>query len=471
MSRGRPPSKTLTQMLPPPPRIPDTLLSAELQALESSLKETAMNTARVFRFYADARKERISSCAPHPPASITQALGRSLERYDQICDIIETQLQHAISILQRDLKVERARVEAEAEAAASAAAAAQATMTQHPLPDTSSQQIPSTDSPIPGLLSSQPPSGASAISMMPRRSSTILSSLHRPNFPLKLDLSAVALAGGGHADPNASPIDVNLDLGLTTSLPSPVTLAPKTARALPNDPSMPDIFGVGASSSLDGQNDIAGGVGMKTTRSVGDDVDLSAAESSHSADVSQLGNSADKPIELDLEASYNGINLFGGVQENASPIVDDSASVIQNNSTPAPDAQLDMGSLFSPEDDQSFPLPDSTTQENIGGDAQTLLANLTSNPENSGTANELSSLIPRENAPAVSDTAAHDQTSGDAFSGLGDLSHLDLSSFGLFDQHVDSGEMPQHEDGQEDMDLMSQLLSLDGSAEGETKDT
>lgn len=365
--------------------------------------------------------------------------------------------------MQRDLKVERARVEAEA--AASAAAAAQAAMIQPapPLPDTSSsQQILSTDSPIPGLLlSSQPPSGASAISMMPRRSSTILSSLHRPNFPLKLDLSAVALAGGGHADPNASPIDVNLDLGLTTGLPSPVTLAPKTARALPNDPSMPDIFGVGASSSL-ASDDMAG------TRSVGDDVDLTAGESSHSGDVSQLGNSADKPIELDLEASYNSINLFGGVQENAPPIAGDGA---QNNSTPAPGAQLDMESLFSPEDDQSFPLPDSATQENVGGDAQTLLANLTSHPENSGTANELSSLIPTENAPAVSDTAAHDQASGDAFSGLGDLSHLDLSSFGLFDQHVDSGEMPQHEDGQEDMDLMSQLLSLDGSAEGGTKDT
>ena len=49
--------KTLTKMLPPPSPVCTTILGPEMRALEKSLKEAALNTGRIFRFYADTRKE------------------------------------------------------------------------------------------------------------------------------------------------------------------------------------------------------------------------------------------------------------------------------------------------------------------------------------------------------------------------------------------------------------------------------
>ncbi|KAF8531034.1 hypothetical protein JB92DRAFT_2693142, partial [Gautieria morchelliformis] len=132
----------MTKMPPPPSPVPTTILGPEMQALEKSLRDAALSTGRIFRFYADAREEGIGTQVPHPPRSINRALGRSLERYDQVCDTVETRLLHAISVLERDLKAEQARIDAEASASVatrtrSKRPSVSPTATRIPLPNTS----------------------------------------------------------------------------------------------------------------------------------------------------------------------------------------------------------------------------------------------------------------------------------------------------------------------------------------------
>ena len=335
------------------------------------------------------------------------------------------------------------------------------------------------------MISSQlpPPSGASAISLTYRRPSAILSSLHRPSFPLKLDLSPAALAAG-NIDPSTmgQPMDVNVDLGLT-SLPSPVTLAPKTARALPNDPSMPDIFSVGGSQGIPSSvpdssgpsesGSMSGNVGMKTTVAVQEEV-LTGPESSREGNT-QLGDSADKPIELDLEGTYDDMDLFGDVQTSADR-VNGANTTAQASEVTVTSTQLDvdMDGLFTPQDNQSnaFQLDEGMGQSDNAGAAPDpdILASLGSNTGDNVNSNELSSLLPGDGGQSVNNDGhglpAH--PSGDSFPGLGsgaetqfDLSSIDLSSFsGLFDGPGDAGGTQSTAGGEEEMDLM-QLLAMD----------
>ncbi|KAF8531035.1 hypothetical protein JB92DRAFT_335155 [Gautieria morchelliformis] len=325
-----------------------------------------------------------------------------------------------------------------------------------------------------------PPSGASAISLAPRRPSAILSSLHRPSFPLKLDLSPAALAAG-NVDPltMGQPMDVNVDLGLT-SLPSPVTLAPKTARALPNDPSIPDIFNVGSAQGIpsnvpDGSGpsesgSIPGNVGMKTTVTEQEDViDLTGPEHSRGA-TTQLGDSADKPIELDLEGTYDDMDLFGDVQTGADTAnATNVTSQVSDATVASAQLDVDMDGLFTPQDNQTntFQLNEAMQSGHAGGAPDPdILASLGSN---TGTEkpNELSSLLPGQsvNNPGQS---LPDNMSGDSFPELGssaesqfDLASIDLSSFtGLFDGPGDAEATQSAVGGDDDMDLM-QLLAMD----------
>ncbi|KAF8525223.1 hypothetical protein BU17DRAFT_42183 [Hysterangium stoloniferum] len=451
-NKSLPKISTTAKMLPPPPPPPPqptTILGGEMQALEGSLKEAARHTGRVFRFYSDTKKERIKSHAPYPPRSITRSLGRSLERYDQICDTIETQLQLAISVLERDLEAEQARLKAEA--------LASNTRSKRPSPPPSAtlpdgspppglDQIPLTESPTSTVASSHfpLPSGASATSIVPRRPSAILSSLHRPGFPLKLDLSAAALA------------NVNVDLGLT-ALPSPVTLAPKTARALPNDASLPDIFAIDPSQSLpqDGsaQSDSGSLAGPVT-----EIIDLTESETGPAP---QLGDSADKPIELDLEGSYD--DLFGDVQASQGE------AIPGNNTGSNPDAtqlDVDMEGLFTPQDDQNTFQLDQSHGTSEAPDARSILASIAANTNSGESSNVMPSLMPSDDSQAVPS-----QPLGDTFPNLGgdsgtetqfDLSGLDLTNFtGFFEPPGDSGG-EGHVDAQDEMELMSQLLAMDG---------
>lgn len=122
-----------------------------------------------------------------------------------------------------------------------------------------------------------------------RRQSTIsFSSLSRPAFPHKLDLSASALR-------------IHPEEMIPSGMSSPVTLAPRSARAsLP-----PDMAGLTDSANrpvdidLTGPDiDMAGPRSIDEIRHMGGAIDRS------------LGSSADKPIELDLDIDMD-MQFFG----------------------------------------------------------------------------------------------------------------------------------------------------------------
>ena len=82
------------------------LSSLDLKALQ----DTVIKTGQVYSFYADTGRLCVNSLtshvvefftpflrgiekhAPRPPQSLTVALGRDIERYDQLCDAIEAHL-------------------------------------------------------------------------------------------------------------------------------------------------------------------------------------------------------------------------------------------------------------------------------------------------------------------------------------------------------------------------------------------
>ncbi|KAH9947958.1 hypothetical protein B0H21DRAFT_890900 [Amylocystis lapponica] len=271
-------------MLPPPvPAPPLGILEAEVNALTTCLRNSVVKTGQVYGFYSDARRLEIDKYASSPPRSLTSALGREVEKYDQLCDAMEAHLLRAIAVLQRDLSREEHRLEAEAAAAAVTVPTESSTTT----PPTSTPSV----LPAPSLGAAPtelilPVSEAMAQSQKPvaitpaRRQSTIsLSSLQRPAFPHKLDLSSPALR-------------LNPDELLPSGLSSPVTLAPRSSRAsLPPDIVMAALNDaanrpVDIDLTID-PDDMQSGVGQSGGDMVLDDA---------------LGSSADKPIELDLDA-------------------------------------------------------------------------------------------------------------------------------------------------------------------------
>lgn len=101
-----------SRMPPPPsPKASHVILHSELDTLEASYRDIVIAAGKLFQFYSYSRKEwvyhilsatlvfeqysqfrRIATYSPYPPASTARMLGRSLEKYDQICDTIETRL-------------------------------------------------------------------------------------------------------------------------------------------------------------------------------------------------------------------------------------------------------------------------------------------------------------------------------------------------------------------------------------------
>ncbi|KAF5392607.1 hypothetical protein D9757_002124 [Collybiopsis confluens] len=79
----------------PPPPVPPTptgILEPEINALSSCLQNAAVKTAQIIRFHHDARRLNIQKHAADPPKLIQASLSRELEKYDQLCDAIETHL-------------------------------------------------------------------------------------------------------------------------------------------------------------------------------------------------------------------------------------------------------------------------------------------------------------------------------------------------------------------------------------------
>ncbi|THH30192.1 hypothetical protein EUX98_g4022 [Antrodiella citrinella] len=266
-SKDGPPKSQIQNSMPPPPVPPQPqgILVPEVMALSTCLRNAVVKTGQIYGHYADTRKLAIHKYAPYPPRSLTTSLGREVEKYDQLCDAIESHLLHAINVLQRDLS----RAQDKLNAAAAVPMAISPSPVQAPLPPTGPplQSASSEDA----SMSSE----AKVVSSLRRPSTISLSSLHRPPFPHKLDLSSTALR-----------INPDDPLSLQSGLASPVTLAPKSSISrLP-----PDL--------MSGQH-----VEIDLTM---EDDDMGMSNQLNGG--AGLGSSADQPIELDLDLE---MDLFG----------------------------------------------------------------------------------------------------------------------------------------------------------------
>jgi len=125
----------------------------------------------------------------------------------------------------------------------------------------------------------------SPVSTLPgRRMSTIsISSLHRPQFPLKLDLSSTSLR-----------ITEEEAALYTKGLASPVTLAPKSARPVDSTEFSAELMAAFATSPVPLEAGHNTG-NMDLTLSVHKQPDVAILDVG-------VGDSSDKPIELDLDA-------------------------------------------------------------------------------------------------------------------------------------------------------------------------
>jgi hypothetical protein len=142
------------------------------------------------------------------------------------------------------------------------------------------------------------PKDSSILNTIPsRRGSAIsISSLHRPQFPLKLDLSSTSLR-----------ITEEEAAMFKKGLASPVTLAPKSARLGPNE-FPPEFMAAFANSSV-----------PPDVTSEPPTIDLTlpnylhaSQEENDSTMNSGVGDSSDKPIELDLDIDMaNMTDIFG----------------------------------------------------------------------------------------------------------------------------------------------------------------
>ena len=149
------------------------------------------------------------------------------------------------------------------------------------------------------------PKDSSILNTVPsRRGSAIsISSLHRPQFPLKLDLSSSSLR-----------ITEEEAAMFKKGLASPVTLAPKSARLGPNE-FPPEFMAAFANSSV-----------PPDVTSEPPTIDLTLPNSLHASQEENdssmnggVGDSSDKPIELDLDIDMtNMTDIFG------DPDADDS---------------------------------------------------------------------------------------------------------------------------------------------------
>lgn len=325
--------------------------------------------------------------------------------------------QHSIAVLQRDIKELKARLKAEAEESAR-----KPVFSPSITPPLSAS--PSDQSMLMDVMSGNvlPPMGGPIAPN--RRQSAILSSLHRPGLPLKLDISSVTM-GNSHTDaPFTTPVDVTVDLGLTRA-PSPVTLAPKTAKTVTNDPAL-EMFINPAHHTIsdipvDAENETFDTPSNLTAPNK-EVIDLT----SDPATRAQLGDSADKPIELDMDTGYDGMDLFG--DRSPTPRITAPNHSVQGNSSSIVPLDENLNKL----------LMDGATQ---------------------GIENPSSSVHEGPPPQSANDPSADALRSVDENSRF-NINNIDLSAlFGAASGAV----MPQvNATSNEDLDLMSQLLAMDG---------
>jgi hypothetical protein len=279
-----------------------------------------------------------------------------------------------------------------------------------------------------------------------RRGSAIsLSSLHRPPFPLKLDLSSSSL--------RLTAEEVAL---FSQGLPSPVSLAPKSARpSAQTEMDLMAAFAVAGSSSQHVDIDLT----------VDNDSDMPPVDAS-------LGNSADKPIELDLDsidmemstmtdlfgdASETGSGQnSGGVEGIFSPITPDASS--SNVAKEPREGVLDMeilGALSGVNDHNHGNHVFGTSDTNALQSGEHSSLGVQSAPSGN--------VAPSPSAILASFAASQPDGTGSQLAGADnnfDLSTLDLSNFdsSFFHQHPDMNLM--------DMEALLDMGQSGGSSDG-----
>ncbi|KAH9005923.1 hypothetical protein EDB86DRAFT_2877152 [Lactarius hatsudake] len=326
-------------MLPPPnPSPPKAVLEPELDAIAICLRNAAVKTNQIHAFFADTRRLGISNYATRPPHSLTDALGREIEKYDQLCDTVEAHLSRAIAVLQRDLDRAKAQEKAEREAEA---------LRNRPPPE------PEVVADVPGpSVSGTQKSGAGSFLAARRQSTISLSSLNRPQFPHKLDLSSATL--------RINPAELAQGLG---GLPSPVTLAPKSGRVTATSEFPPDFMAALAASDI-------------ANRPVDIDLTMLPEEGTAAAHVgldAALGSSADRPIELDLEGmdidmtnvsvdvdvkTLFGDEPTGGI--STTNLFGDTAEAAGGNGGNAPPSPGSLLASFNASAPHAAPVPDTS---------------------------------------------------------------------------------------------------------------
>ncbi|KAF9787005.1 hypothetical protein BJ322DRAFT_1053160 [Thelephora terrestris] len=276
-----------TEMLPPPPP-QKKILENEVAALSNCFRNAVVNTAQIYRFHHQTRHLGIHQYAPGPPRSLTASLGREIEKFDQLCDALESRLLRAISVLQRDLRREQERL--------------QAALASQPPSKPTSPMVGTLTMPTSPLLVTTGIIDQSPLAVR-RQSAVALSSLQRPSIPHKLDLSSLRM----------NPEDL---ISLSASgMTSPVTLAPRTARPMTATSELP--------------HDLMAAIASSEAASHPVDIDLTSDSvvepPSMNLDIDPtLGGSADKPIELDLDMEEMS-GIFGpeppngGVESLFSP--------------------------------------------------------------------------------------------------------------------------------------------------------
>ncbi|KAF9454950.1 hypothetical protein P691DRAFT_780306 [Macrolepiota fuliginosa MF-IS2] len=404
-------------VMPPPPPPRPNLLEQEVESLQRCLQNAMLKTGQVYAFYGDTRRLGIAKYANSPPRALASSLGRDLEKYDQLCDTIESNLLRAIAVLQRDLRREEKREEAlrlQAEAQKKADDAILETQPAddfqfaEPAPPSSVEFLPTNPRNSPTH-----PGGPTNV----RRPSAIsISSLQRPSLPLKLDLSSSSMRMTSEEGSGM----------YTSGLTSPVTLAPKSARPIgPNE--FPEEFMAAFTNPVDHPV-----------------IDLTLAESDdHQIKTGMdptVGDSSDKPIELDLDMDMDMTmnHIFGDNSQapggSSLPArVDNMFSMTEtegadNKTTKETDfinlfATLSNGSINAPPNMRD---PDSSATTEVPSPA-TLLD--TGFPQHLNTSTSL------EDATSLPGT---DQSFD--ISGLGDLGDLDTfnstSGFSISDMDV-----------------------------------
>jgi hypothetical protein len=323
------------------------------------------------------------------------ALGHELEHYNQLYDAIQFHICKAISVLDHNIVVEQRRVRE------ATSKAEEATKLPDPQMDID-EPTPLSKSTEPGPALNDAEQGQSIatpsanLSILARRPSAIsMTSLHRPTFPLKLDLSSAQL----RLSADETPI-------FTSGLASPVTLAPKSARPMDPNEIPPELMAVFGPSNADDSVDI--------DLTVPPDVPLDQS----------LGSSAEKPIELDIDGMDIDMTtmseLFG----------DDVRSDTGSNPADVEDLFTEMNDSKPPATSMSDPKPEPASPS-TEKDSLSLFDSMQPGPDNAATPNTIIASLDQSSTGEHPNNAQQEDFDLSAI----DLTNLDDNFFEGEDAH------------------------------------